>query len=103
MKEVRLRAPVSVERRLAWQAATDPEPSLFRMQFDWLGGTKSAWNIMFCNKIFDFLRLEWLRLRDEWNLDWYSDEHMRVMIQRKFEALSREWKNGQARQGETSE
>jgi hypothetical protein len=87
--------------RLKWENEQGPEPSLFRLQFDWLGGTKSAWNIMFFGKIFELLRIEYNRLGEQWALDWYSDEHIQLIIQMKFENLAREWKDGQQRNGET--
>jgi hypothetical protein len=71
------------------------------MQFDWLGGIKSAWNIMYFRKILDLLRIEHARLGEHWGLDWYSDEHIQIIVQKKFEGLAREWKDGQAKPDES--
>src|SRR6202000_3126489 len=85
IKEVRLRAPVSLETRLAWEQHNAPEPSFFRLQFDWEGGSKSAWNIMIMNKLLEFIRLEHDRCKDGWNIDWYNDRHIQYIILQKFE------------------
>jgi hypothetical protein len=103
IKEVRNRAPVSPETRLTWERKISPDPSLFRLQFDWVGGLKSPWNRMFLMKIFHFLHMEWERCRDDWNIDWYSDTHIRTLISNKFTALAKEWKSGQKRHDETVE
>lgn len=103
VKEVRHRASVSAEMRINWERKLLPDPSLMKLQFDWLGGLKSSWNVMFLNKLLEFLRMEWERLQGEWNLEWYTDEHFRVKISNHFESLRREWKQGQPLPGESLE
>ena len=101
IKQVRLRAPVPVETRIHWELHKAPEPSLQRLQFDWVGGTKSVWNTMMLNKLFELLQAEHSRLKDIWNLPWYSDQHIQVILLRKFETLAKEWKKGLPKPGET--
>jgi hypothetical protein len=104
VKDVRHRAPVPVETRLSWESNTSGNnPTLMKLQFDWLGGTKSAWNVMFLEKLLESLRLSWERWKEEWNLPWHSDEHLRYKILLFYESLAKEWKDGQALPGESAE
>jgi hypothetical protein len=101
IRDIRRRASVSAQTRMSWERKEGPEPSLMKLQFDWLGGLKSAWNVMMLRKLLEFLRLEWERWKDQWNLPWYSDEHISMKISNLFEALMRQWKEGQPLNGES--